>query len=853
MKKVSIGLGLCMLMLIMAGNVCAEEIIAHWDFNSVKNKIIADTSGNHDAVIAEGGKAELYTAPDVNAVFFKGGIPSIQTKHTDDLSLEDDFTLQCIIKPTLIKDFRTILFKGSRKSKPEIINYCFDARDGKVELKTKTADGEWQVWQSNPILKENEWFWIVISYKNNLVKLWVNGKECKVMQAKVPGGKLLKNDYPLRIGHALDSFNAQSYPFVGLIDDIIIVRGAMDSIPQSEIDAWNSRLKDLTSRELAEKVQKVTIKIDKYAVTTSMPEKTVNGIKEKLAKVAAMPKDKVDAGFAALDSELNDLLFKSYYDKYASQPDGFVVAGVATARRIDRRPDFVTMLPPADGVIQLQAAGNEYQGFQALLIANPDKNVENIQISVSDFANASGSNVIGSKQVTFGRINDIVTTPPDISVDFTGGIPDMIEDGVTPPMLPKGTFVPVYFRIYIPAGTPAGLYKGNISFNGNGMKKTVEVQLRVFGFSLPARSSLKLAFSFFEKNYSDWYGQGSIDEKQKLYIYEFLLSYGISPNNIYHQNGSYPAQEYLEKLKDKINFLTFSADGPDKPVSEKELEKIVAVKAAVYEKIKSQGLEKYAYYYSYDEISANMKYLPAAKQMLPAMHKKIPGLKAMQTSFPTPEIRDLFNVWSPIFYHFGDKDELKILEELKQRGDEIWWYAADSPAKPYPNFFIDYPVFDCRIIATLSYMYQVEGVLYWCINREWATNLDIKEQWPNQPWKSHIINIFTKKRVYKNGMGNLVYPGPSGRIYPSLRLENLRNGVADYEYLTMLKNSVEALKQSSCPDKQILIDKASALLKVPADVAVAVNNYSADPENLMKYRIRLAEMVEEINAALNKK
>ena len=611
-------------------------------------------------------------------------------------------------------------------------------------------------------------------------------------------------------------------------------------------------MNDYTRRELAEKIQHMNAKIEKYSAQTSMPVNAINNMKEKLSKIAAMPADKTGAGFAALDCELNDMLFKSYYNKYCSKPDGFVVAALATAKRIERRPDFVTLLPPAAGEIRLQAAGNEYEGFQALLIANPDKNVDNMEISTSDLVHVSGRHVIDSKQITFGRIQDIVSTPPDIPIDFTGAIPDMIEDGVPPQMIPKADFVPVYFRVYVPAGTQSGIYKGSISFTGNGIKKTVELQLRVYDFSLPARSSLKMAFSFFEKNYADWYGCKALNEKQRMYIYDFLLNYGISPNNIYHTNGSYPAQEYLEKLKDRINFLTFSADGPAAPVSAQELEKIIDPKAAVYEKIKAAGLEKYAYYYAYDEISANMKYLPAARQVLPAMRNKIPGLKAMQTSFPIPEIRDLYNAWCPLFYHFGDKDELKALQELKQRGDEIWWYAADSPSKPYPNFFLDYPVFDCRIIATLSFMYKIDGVLYWSINREWSTNLDIKDQWPKAPWKAYIVNIFTKKRVSKNGMGNLVYPGPDGRIYPSLRLENLRDGVADYEYLTMLKNRIEMLKSSNHQDKQALLDRASALLTIPAEVAVAVNNYSDDPDNLMKYRIKVAEMIEEINAALIK-
>lgn len=851
MKKILKGGFFGLLMLSLAGSIAADEIIAHWDFNSTANRTIADTGGKHDVTIAEGSQAELYASPNDKALLFNGGSTSVQAKHADELTLVDNFTIKCVIKPAMLKDFRTILFKGYRKAKPELINYCFDARDGKVELKTKTADNEWHAWISEPVLKENEWFWIILSYNNNIVKLWVNGKECEVAQAKpVPGGKLINNNYPLHIGHALDGFNAQSYQFVGLIDDIKIINGAMDSVPQSEIDEWNKRLADFARRELAEKTQRIASKIDKFSDKFTVPPAEVKNIKARLSAVASLPAEKTEEGFAAVDRELNDLLFKSYYKKYSSVPDSFVVAFLDTAQRIEKRPDFATFLPPVSAPFKISAAGNEYEGFQALLIGNPEKNVDEIKVGVSDLVDESGKQTISSKQIVYGRINDIVTTAPDIPVDFTGAIPDMIEEDVPPALIPKASFVPVYFKVYVPAGTPAGVYKGNISFSGNGISKTVELQVRVFGFSLPKRMALKMAFSFFEKNYETWYDYKSLSESQKMYIYNFLLSYGISPNNIYAGGGTYPAPEYLEKLKDRINFLTFSANGPDKPVSESELNRIIDEKAAVYDKIKTMGLEKYAYYYSYDELSGNMKYFPAAKQMLPAIRKKIPGLKAMQTSFPNSEIKDLFNVWSPIFYHFGDQTELKTLQDLKQRGDEIWWYSADTPSKPYPNFFLDYPVFDCRIIGTLSFMYKVDGALYWCINREWSTNYDIKAEWPQKPWKPYIINIFTHKKVSKNGMGNLMYPGPNGRIYPALRLENLRDGVEDYEYLNTLKNAVEKLKKNGMGNNQVLLEKASGLLTIPADVAVAVNNYSADPGRLLDYRVKIAETIEEINRVL---
>jgi len=218
----------------------------------------------------------------------------------------------------------------------------------------------------------------------------------------------------------------------------------------------------------------------------------------------------------------------------------------------------------------------------------------------------------------------------------------------------------------------------------------------------------------------------------------------------------------------------------------------------------------------------------------------------MQTSFPIPELQPLFNVWAPLFHEFARTDHLAVLQNRRTRGDRIWWYAADAPRHPCPNFFLDYPVFDCRVIGTLSYLQNVEGILYWCINREWQTNLDNHEQWPKAPWKSHIYSVNTGKRKYKNGMGNLVYPGPDQALFPSLRLENLRDGLEDYEYLCALRNAVAKLEAAPNAAAQALLPAARALLTPPPKVATAINAWSYDPVHLLGYREKVAKMIEKI-------
>jgi hypothetical protein len=264
------------------------------------------------------------------------------------------------------------------------------------------------------------------------------------------------------------------------------------------------------------------------------------------------------------------------------------------------------------------------------------------------------------------------------------------------------------------------------------------------------------------------------------------------------------------------------------------------------------GLEEYMYYYGIDELSMHMERLPAATKVTRALRSAWPELKMMQTSFPINELQPLYNVWTPLFREFAVADRLKTIQAMRSRGDRIWWYAADAPRHPCPNFFLDYPVFDCRVIGILSYVHDVEGILYWCVNREWRNNMDIRQQWPDAAWKSHIFHAHTGKRKRKNGMGNLVYPGRGGALHASLRLENLRDGLEDYEYMCALNDAIERLAAVNTPATRALLPAARTLKTPPPNVATAVNAWSQDPKPLLEYREEVARMIERAASAVQR-
>ena len=795
-----------------------ENAIVSWSFDTIQNKVIKDDKGRCDAIVNRNIDENKLLADGLygKAIYFQKGNYQLKVNNADAITLKNNFTITCVFKPERIDSYRTLLWKGKRSIKPQQINYYISFKDGKPEFKFKEKDGTWIVITSNPaLIKAGEWYYFTVTMdKKGIIKGYLNGVEC--FRRSYKPGMLVVNNQPAYIGAGESYYGGEiNYPFIGLIDHISISSGV--NLPsKTEIADFKRRVK--VYREKAGKAKSLARR--KYI---------------DLIKASPLSSDKLaDMTLAELKELAADVEYYKFFKKNAN--DGkMIVSVLPTAFRVLRVNDYSSGKFKLQNKAVISAARNEYEGFQLILLGDPKNELKDIKISLSDLKSESGG-VIKADKLEWGFIRSIKTSKPIYNVDYVGDYPDPIMEGQQQSVdIPKNGFAPVYVRVRVNADVKAGDYKGKIKVGS----ASVEVNLHVYDFTLPVTSSCKVIFSFFENSYSKWYGKKKLSDKEKMYIYDFLLKYRVTPNNIYSRK-IYPELKFLPELKKKgANFCTMGYLVRKKTVSNEELSKIVARYREKFDLIKKAGFEKEAYLYAFDEVVGHAKpERETAKQIMTAIHEEIPGIKTVQTSRPDRELLDCFKIWVPLFSYFVDND--KEVKELNKKGKSFWWYSADAPHKPFPNFFMDYPVFDNRIIFTLSYMYNVDGVLYWCINREWSTNFDIKGQWPEKPWKPYIINCFNHKRQYKNGMGNYVYPGKDGRILSSLRLENLRDGVEDYEYLVMLKKLVE-----NSPEN-MLTKRAAELLQIPPQVAQSVNRYSADPENLMKYRNNVALMIEKL-------
>jgi hypothetical protein len=352
-----------------------------------------------------------------------------------------------------------------------------------------------------------------------------------------------------------------------------------------------------------------------------------------------------------------------------------------------------------------------------------------------------------------------------------------------------------------------------------------------------------VVFSFFESFYRTHYGLKTLTDEQRSSIFSFLQEYRLAPNNIYNAEV-YPELPWLKKLPG-VNFATLGYYGPKGVVSEDELRKAVSDLKKRRQSALDAGIpESSLYHYSWDEYGpfSKVHFDPAtAKRYIEIVKAEIPGLKMMQTSLPVPPFDQWWNVWVPVMSEFRHMNP----EVLKKPGSEAWWYWVSDP-RPYPNFFLGYPVHESRMALMTGFKYHLKGVLYWCINREWPENGGKALDRPEVEWAPKYNNIFTKKDNLESGQGNLVYPGPEGRLWPSIRLENVRDGIEDFEYLAILERLAGEIRSGKRKEHQGRLAEIDALLAIPDEVVKSTAVWTRDPAILSSFRDKVASMIETI-------
>jgi hypothetical protein len=240
----------------------------------------------------------------------------------------------------------------------------------------------------------------------------------------------------------------------------------------------------------------------------------------------------------------------------------------------------------------------------------------------------------------------------------------------------------------------------------------------------------------------------------------------------------------------------------------------------------SKGWDKAAYVYNFDE--APRSHWPTVKENYRMVKAIDPALRVMQCLNEPEGVRALAGFADTWDVYVQQYDRTGVVER-QRAGDEVWWAVCIYP-KERPNLFIDYPAIDARILGWLSWKYGVSGFEYWSIVTWGKENVAGRDggKWPDVPWQ-------TAKFA---GDGYLCYPGPGRQPLSSVRFENLRDGIEDYEYLWLLRDALPKLDPAERK-------KAEALLTVGAPLAESNAVYTEDPSAIAERRAAVAAMLEK--------
>jgi hypothetical protein len=592
------------------------------------------------------------------------------------------------------------------------------------------------------------------------------------------------------------------------------------------------------------------------------------------------------------------------------QPHRGVEGFVATAdyqvgiesslRKIFREPDLNAGLEAAwqRKSIKVSACRNEYENFQ-ILIFSATTPLEHVCVEVSDLVDEKHHARIAGGSVNKYVVGYLRTQRPPYMVQHVGFWPDPLFP-FAPFSLAAGIVQPIWITVHVPKDAPAGNYSGRIKIHpANGEARELPVRLRVRDFTIPDRSHLMVASDFNTRDdmsaFDKFYPVGEAERVALIKKYlDYLAEHKIH-TLIYgyvtcrdekllsirkNEKGAY---EYdfskLDPLLDHIIQKDFSfnifipnynkrvdvmfminpllqqyAHLRERVFTSAEFEKtIIELLRSYVAHLREKGCLERALCATWDE--APSTYYAHAKHINEIVKEAAPTLKTVMSAdmrrMPE-ELADSADVW---YTHLALWHE-ESARKLRAKGKEIHGYVSNAP-QDRPSLYIDYPAIDPRILFWMSWKYKLNGFGYWNVNAWHYQTVHVQNYSEDKAGKG--LTPDTRWNVYHqsprhacNGDGQLVYPGKDGPI-GSIRMELIRDGIEDYEYIWLLNHETEQLRKSAdAGDRraQSLVAESEAVLRTVDSIVKSNKEFEQDPAALLKARERIGDRIEKILAEI---
>ncbi len=518
-------------------------------------------------------------------------------------------------------------------------------------------------------------------------------------------------------------------------------------------------------------------------------------------------------------------------------------------------------LPALDDSIKVFGIRGEIISGQCIIISK--KNLGNVSIELSPLRNQNSGQVLSATaiQSDFVGYVPLTTNTPNqpvsvLSRPAPAKYPDylMAENQI---IVPKGIYQPIWITINIPVNAGAGTYVGSLIVKSLQGDQSIPITLSVYPFNIPSERHLKVVewytteeferFHGIKEIYSEaWfsmlktYAENMVSHRQNVFSvhmnsieirrsadgkFEFDFSRFDQIAQVFWNTGK---MDWLE-----TGFLTKFGDGEwfsteislkDIEVTDSETgkkvslpgEEIVPYLLPAFEShLRQKGWLNKTLFHVKDEPSIHNAI--SWMEMSSYMHKYAPDLKridAIETTLLLKDIEiavpklDALGVWYDSFM------------EWQQDGNELWFYTVGIyQGSFFPNKTIDMPLIDSRILHWLNYRYDATGYLHWGWN-QWDENL-------YQEVGMHVGDAWH------------VYPVKDG-VLNSLRWEQMRNGIQDYEYFWLLEDKIRDLKDS-LGSRFAWIDPKHRSKEIAGRMVTSLSEHSEDPQVLYAAKKEILE------------
>ena len=471
----------------------------------------------------------------------------------------------------------------------------------------------------------------------------------------------------------------------------------------------------------------------------------------------------------------------------------------------------------------IHMAGNSIENCQFFLAPTTDRS---FTVSLTDFTDQNG-NTLKTKVLREHYVNINGQMVPDALPPLDG--PVSVKGGNS-----QGFVV----KVWAETNQPAGLYSATLTVtdaDSGKVIKTANVYTYVYGFSLSDETALRTAVGLGDLGIYNSYNKKGMNDMEywdlyKVY-YDFLLENRLCAYHLPYNLTDGRVVDYLNNPRVNSFVINKISDNEEQAYS-----------------ILSQNqswLKKGFYYYVDEPTNTNLlNNLAAAGNRLSGT---FPGYRQVSPFFTNIAVgeedqiefmKPFVNIWCTKVFAFTPHDKSVIagtqylttsvqnkkygsfserMAALSKEGHELWLYFCWEPGQPYANWLALGDGTEPVVSIWQCKLTDATGVLYWAST--W---------WTSDP----LNNLTPLVGAASHGDGVLLYSGAQVGIYEpisSFRLENIRNGIQDYQLLTMLESAAG----------EEVTDEMVAM--VSTDVVTYTNN----DDYLKAVRVMLFEKVAE--------